>query len=92
VVVGLSEGSVQYYNGSSWSQLQGSGWNTDVNCMEANWSVSGNPQVVVGLGDGSVQFYDSSDWTQLQDTGWGSAIGCLNANWSMVTLSSNSAT
>jgi hypothetical protein len=67
------------------------GWNSVVNCMQANWSVSGNPQVVVGLGDGSIQFYDSSDWTQLQDTGWGSAIGCLNAYWSMVTLSSNSA-
>jgi hypothetical protein len=91
VVAGLSNGAVEYYNGSNWIQLQGLGWNSDVNCMEVNWSVSGNPQVVVGLGDGSVQFYDSSGWTQLQGTGWGSAIDCLSAYWSMVTLSDNSA-
>jgi ABC-type uncharacterized transport system auxiliary subunit len=52
-----------------------------VNCLEASWSSSGNPQVVVGLADGSVQSYNGSSWSQLQGNGWGSAIACASALW-----------
>jgi ABC-type uncharacterized transport system auxiliary subunit len=81
VVVGLGNSSVQYYNGSGWSQLQGTGWDTDVSCLQATWPGSGNPLVLVGLGDGSVQSYNGSSWTQLQGTGWSSAVTCAAAEW-----------
>ena len=73
---------MEYYNGSGWSQLQGTGWATYVNCLQACWSGSSTPLVLVGLGDGSVQSYNGSSWTQLQGTGWSSAVACAAACWS----------
>ena len=45
VLVGLGSGAVEYYNGSCWSQLQGTGWGSAINCASAQWSLvtlSGN--------------------------------------------------
>ena len=43
--MGLGSGAVEYYNGSGWSQLQGTGWGSAINCASAQWSLvtlSGN--------------------------------------------------
>ena len=59
LVVGLADAAAEYYDGSGWIQLQGTGWDNAVNSMVANWSVAGLPQLVVGLGNSSIQFYNS---------------------------------
>ncbi len=58
-MVGLADAAVEYYDGSGWIQLQGTGWDNAVNSMVANWSVAGLPQLVVSLGNGLIQFYNS---------------------------------
>ncbi len=82
---------MEYYNGSGWSQLQGTGWGSAVTCLAVNWSTSETPLIMVGLANGSVQSFSGSGWSQLQGTGWGSAINCASAQWSLVTLSGSSA-
>jgi len=84
--VGLSDGSVQYYNGSSWNQLQGSGWGSSAGYLQVNWLGLENPQIIVGLADGTVQSFDGSSWSQLQGAGWGSAIACGSAQWAVSPL------
>jgi hypothetical protein len=81
VVVGLTSGAVEYYNGSGWSQLQDDGWGSSVNSMQVNWTANDGPQVVVGLGSGAVEYYNGSGWSQLQDDGWGSAVDQATTQW-----------
>jgi hypothetical protein len=40
IIVGLADGSVQSFDGSSWSQLQGAGWGSAIACGSAQWYVS----------------------------------------------------
>jgi hypothetical protein len=43
--VGLGDSAVEFYDGSGWSQLQGTGWGSAINCATAQWSLvplSGN--------------------------------------------------
>jgi len=78
--VGLGNGSVQYYNGSSWNQLQGMGWGSNAGQLAVQWT-SANPQVVVGLNSGAVEYYNGNGWSQLQGTGWGCSVTGMEVNW-----------
>jgi hypothetical protein len=81
VVVGLGNSAVEYYNGSSWSQLHDDSWDSSVNSMQVNWTANDGPQVVVGLGSGAVEYYNGSSWSQLQGDGWGSAVNQATTQW-----------
>jgi|GEM_PF-1152507 len=73
VVVGLVDGAVIYYNGTSWANLQTANhWGTSVMQLLANWNVTNALQVVVGLGNGTVEWYSSysQDWDDLYEPGY----------------------
>lgn len=84
-VVGLRNGSVQHYTGSSWRQLQDDGWGQQVSTM-----IPYRDGFVLGLGGvlqpyrfnddnigpGAVMYFDGS-FHQLQGTGWNSGVNAM---------------
>ncbi|MFN7740700.1 MAG: hypothetical protein ACK5RA_10645, partial [Cyanobacteriota bacterium] len=80
VVVGLANSSVQYYNGSNWIQLVGTGWQSNAKQLAVQWT-SANPSVVVGLSSSAVEYDNGDGWSQLQGTGWDNSVNCMEVNW-----------
>jgi len=72
IVVGLGNGAVEYFTGSSasnaaWTQLHDSGYASPITAMCTNFgSESVQPQVVIGLYNGAIEYYDGSSWSQTQ--------------------------
>lgn len=89
LVVGLSDGSVQYWNGDTtassqagdvngWIQLQASndaGWGAG-NAINTLITLPGNNGFVVGLSNGAV-FQWNNGWSQLQGLGWDTAVNVM---------------
>lgn len=89
LVIGLSDGSVQYWNGNTnpstqsgdvdgWIQLQASndaGWGAG-NAINTLITLPGNNGFVVGLSNGAV-FQWNNGWSQLQGLGWDTAVNVM---------------
>ncbi len=85
---GTTAGAVEYYNGSGWRELHGTGWTAPVNQMSTRWKDSAPPQVVVGLGQydlhtagGAVEYYDGDKWQELMGTGWLAPVTHMSVGW-----------
>jgi hypothetical protein len=89
IVVGLVNGEVWWYNGSTWSQLNSSDivndWASPINTLSVQWNEQGqSPQVIVGLGgDGGVFLFngDTNNWLTLIDSAEGSPVTQMAVNW-----------
>jgi hypothetical protein len=90
VVVGLDNGEVWWYNGSSWSQLNSSNivnsWSSPINALDVQWNQEAGqpPQVIVGLGeDGGVFLFngDINNWSTLINSGEGSPVTQMTVQW-----------
>jgi FG-GAP-like repeat len=64
-VLGLANGGVWYFNGSSWSVL--GTLNSSIMHVEAFWDDTSNLQLVAGLGNGDLNWWTGSDWRTLYD-------------------------
>uniref|UniRef100_A0A7S4CHQ2 Uncharacterized protein n=1 Tax=Eutreptiella gymnastica TaxID=73025 RepID=A0A7S4CHQ2_9EUGL len=76
-VLGNADGSVNYYNGTSLTQLQEPNGSPIVR-VEAQFpdAAGGGLQVVVLYINGVVNYYAEGQWTQLNGAGWGTAVCC----------------
>ena len=81
IVVGCADGQVEYYNGSSWIQLQNTIWGSSIMQLSAYWDSNNNLQAVVGLGNGAVEYWNGSGWTELHNTGWSNPVYQLKAQF-----------
>ncbi|WP_062260159.1 hypothetical protein [Endozoicomonas arenosclerae] len=95
VAVGLGQynsktpgGAVEYFDGSGWSELQGTGWAAGVNQMSVLWPKDSKPWVVAGLGQfdegttaGAVEYFNGSNWRELHNTGWVAPVNQMAARW-----------
>lgn len=92
VLVGLSNGAVEFYSsslGNNWSEFQNSGWQSGVSYINTadNWeSQVGNSysgSFVVGLNNGAIEYWnaDSAHFTELHDSSWNSSVNNLSAVW-----------
>ncbi|MCB1264365.1 MAG: hypothetical protein KDB56_07200, partial [Mycobacterium sp.] len=67
-VLGLSDGSVQHWDGRQWNQMQNTVWGSPIRS-----SITLGDGFVVGLGNGAVEQWTGTEWKELQGLGWGSA-------------------
>jgi hypothetical protein len=81
IVVGCADGQVEYFNGSSWTELHDIGWATSIMQLSAYWDSNNKLQAVVGLGDGAVEYWNGSGWTELHNTGWSNPVYQLKAQF-----------
>ena len=79
VVLGTENGTVQYYDGAAWAQLQPLGWGSAVALQAVQWAAApgARPQVVAALGNGSVRYYTGQAWAQLHDDGWATGTAAM---------------
>ena len=63
--MGLADASIQYWNGTDFTQLQDTGWDNFLTSMDVAWKDDNMPQIVLGLDNGDVFFYDNG-WSQIR--------------------------
>ena len=74
LVVGLGNGAVQQWTGTSWTELHNTGWNASVNTL-----IPYQDGFVAGLESGAVQRWTGTAWTEMHDSGWRSDVKTMTA-------------
>ncbi|WP_062260158.1 hypothetical protein [Endozoicomonas arenosclerae] len=88
--IGTAGGAIEFYDGSHWHELHGTGYLAPANQVSVLWQ--DYPQVVVGygqyLGDrspykgGAVEYFNGEkNWVELHDTGYAAPVNQMSANW-----------